>query len=56
MRVIALIEEPGVIRHILEHLRLSAPEASEPGPPKPNPECPAEADIALTYHPVPDIA
>jgi hypothetical protein len=37
MRVIALIEEPGVIRHTLEHLGLWAPEASGPGPPVPAP-------------------
>jgi hypothetical protein len=56
MRVIALIEDPGVIRHILEHLALWAPEASGPGPPVPAPEWPANAVIPLTYHPVPDIA
>jgi hypothetical protein len=56
MRVIALIEDPGVIRHILEHLGLWAPEASGPGPPVPAPEWPASAVIPLTYHPVPDIA
>jgi hypothetical protein len=33
MRVVALIDDPGVIRHILEHLGLWAPEASERGPP-----------------------
>ncbi len=32
MRVIALIDDPGVIRRILEHLGLWAPEASERGP------------------------
>jgi len=37
MRVIALIEDPGVIRHILEHFALWAPEASGPGPPVPAP-------------------
>jgi len=33
MRVIALIDDPGVIRHILEHLGLWAAEAPERGPP-----------------------
>jgi hypothetical protein len=33
MRVIALIDHPGVIRHILEHLGPWAPEAPERGPP-----------------------
>jgi hypothetical protein len=31
MRVIALIEDPGVIRRILEHLGLWAPEAPQSG-------------------------
>jgi len=31
MRVIALIEDPGVIRRILEHLGLWAPLAATPG-------------------------
>jgi hypothetical protein len=33
MRVIALIDDPGVIRHILEHLGLWAPDAIERAPP-----------------------
>ncbi|MGH8648883.1 MAG: hypothetical protein ACREUP_06210, partial [Burkholderiales bacterium] len=33
MRVIALIEDPGVIRRILEHLGMWAPLATERGPP-----------------------
>ena len=56
MRVIPLIDDAGVIRHILEHLRLWAPEAPERGPPRPAPEWPAHAVIPLTYHPLPDIA
>ena len=56
MRVIALIDDPGVIRHILEHLGLWAPEAPERGPPRQAPEWPANALIPLTYHPLPDIA
>jgi hypothetical protein len=56
MRVIALIDDPGVIRHILEHLGLWAPEAPERGPPGQAPEWPANALIPLTYHPLPDIA
>lgn len=56
MRVIALIDDPGVIRHILEHLGLWAPEAPERGPPEQAPEWPANADIPLTYQPLPDIA
>ena len=56
MRIIALIEDPAVVRRILQHLGRWAPEASERGPPAPAPEWPANAVIALTYHAVPDIA
>ena len=56
MRVIALIDDPQVIRRILEHLGLWVPEAPERGPPRQAPEWPANALIPLTYHPLPDIA
>jgi hypothetical protein len=56
MRVIALIEEPEIIRRILEHLGRWAPEPAGRGPPVPAPEWPANAVIPLTYHAVPDIA
>jgi len=56
MRVIALIDGPGVVRRIPEHLGRWAPEASERGPPVPDPEWPANAVIPLTYHSLPDIA
>ncbi len=56
MRVIALIEDPGIIRRILEHLGRWAPEASERGPPAAAPTWPTNAVIPLAYHPVPDIA
>ncbi|MCC6610046.1 MAG: transposase [Burkholderiales bacterium] len=56
MRLIALIDDPVVVRRILEHLRLWVPEAPERGPPGQAPEWPANALIPLTYHPVPDIA
>jgi hypothetical protein len=57
MRVIALIDDAAVIRKILRHLGLWAPQIAVrrgPGPPAPDPPEPA-AQI-LTYHPVPDIA
>ena len=57
MRVIALIDDKAVIRKILAHLGLWAPQIAAgrgPGPPAPDPPRPA-API-LTYHPVPDIA
>jgi hypothetical protein len=54
MRVIALIEDPGVIRRILEHLGLWAPLATERSPPLDPANWPRYADLPLT--PVPDIA
>ena len=57
MRVIALIDDKAVIRRILTHLGLWAPQnaaGTGPGPPAAHPPRPA-AQI-LTYHPVPDIA
>lgn len=56
MRVIALIDDPGVIRRILEHLGRWAPEASARDPPGQVPDWPHNASIPLTYHPLPDIA
>jgi hypothetical protein len=56
MRIIALIDDPGVIRRILEHLGRWAPAPSERGPPRQAPQWPLNAVIPLTYHPVPDIA
>ena len=56
MRVIALIEDPGVIRHILEHLGLWAPLPTERSPPVDPATWPPYVSLPLTYHPVPDIA
>ena len=56
MRVIALIDDPGVVRRILEHLGRWAPEPSERGPPAQAPDWPRNAVIPITDHPVPDIA
>jgi hypothetical protein len=57
MRIIALIEDPGVIRRILEHLGQWAPLATERSPPSgPTASWPRHANLPLTYHPVPDIA
>lgn len=57
MRVIALIEDAAVIRKILAHLALWAPQHV----PKwnlglPAPDLPRRSKQVLTYHPVPDIA
>ena len=51
MRVIALIEDPGVIRKILGHLGLWAPPAT-----KNDTADSLHSASVLTYHPVPDIA
>jgi hypothetical protein len=56
MRVIALIEDPGVIRRILDHLGLWAPLATERSPPLGPASWPRHVSLPLTYHPVPDIA
>jgi len=54
MRVIALIEDAGVIRRILEHLGVLSP--AERSPPLDPASWPAYASLPLTYHPVPDVA
>ena len=56
MRVIALIEDPAVVRAILTHLGLWQPEALERAPPAPARAWPEHANLPLTYHPVPNIA
>ena len=55
MRVISLIEDPAIIRRILEHLRRWAPKPAERDPPAQAPEWPANAVIPLPYHAVPYI-
>ena len=57
MRVIALIDDKAVIRKILCHLDLWAPQHAPKrylGLPAPDP--PEQSKSVLTYHPVPDIA
>ena len=56
MRVIALIEDPAVVRAILKHLGLWQPEALERAPLAPARAWPEHANLPLTYHPLPDIA
>lgn len=51
-----LIEDPGLIRHILEHLGRRAPLPTERSPPLDFASWPPYASLPLTYHPVPDIA
>ena len=56
MRVIALINDPPVVRRILEHLALWQPEAMERSPPAPPEAWPLNRVLPMTYHAVPDIA
>ena len=56
MRIIALIDDPPVVRRILDHLGLWQPEASERSPPVPPEAWPLNSVLPMTYHPVPDIA
>jgi len=56
MRIIALIDDPLVVRRILEHLRLWQPEAMERSPPVPPEAWPVNSVLPMTNHPVPDIA
>jgi len=56
MRIIALIEDPQVIRRIIEHLGQWAPQVSERSPPLGPEAWPAHASLPLTYDSVPDIA
>ena len=56
MRVIALIEDPVVVRAILAHLGRWQPKAVERAPPVSPEAWPAHASLPLTYHSVPDIA
>ena len=60
MQVIALNDDPAVVRRILKHLNLWSPAKRfipARGPPHVAPECAAgEPSNEHTYHPVPDIA
>ena len=49
-RVIALIDDPGVVRRILEHLGHWAPKPAERGPPAQAPDGPSSAGRPLTDH------
>ena len=55
MRVIALINDVGVVQRILKHLGLWVPRQNERTPPA-GIEAALPADNVLTYHSVPDIA
>ena len=56
MRVIAPIDDPAVVRHILEPLGRRAPEPVERGLPEVAPDWPRNAVIPITDHQVPEIA
>ena len=53
MRVIALIENAGVIRGILEHLGLWSSQPLERSPPLNPASWPPHTSLPLTYHPFP---
>jgi hypothetical protein len=55
MRPIAIIEEPGVIERILRHVGAWSPLPASRGPPG-RTDWPAEAQIPITYEPLPPIA
>ncbi len=50
-----LIDDPGVVRRILEHIGRWAPEPAERDPPAQAPDWLQNAVIPLVYHGVPDI-
>jgi len=50
------LNDPPVVRRILEHLGLWQPEAMERSPPLPPEAWPVNSVLPMTYHPVPDIA
>jgi len=51
MRVIVLIEDPGVIRRVFEHQRLSASLPTERSPPVDSANWPSHTSFTITYHP-----
>jgi hypothetical protein len=53
MRIIALIDDPGVVREILVHMGRWEPGRAAPVPPE---AWPAHANLALMYHPISEIA
>ena len=57
MRVIALIEDRGVVKRILQHLGLWVEDVRETqGSPPGYEDWPEHANFSLTYHPIPEIA
>ena len=56
MRILALSNDPLVVRQILEHLALWHPEAMERSPPVAPEAWPLDSVPPMTYHPVPVIA
>jgi hypothetical protein len=56
MRIIALVDDAGVIERILKHLSVWDPQPDTLTPAGPDPPWPKGETIPLTYHPVPDSA
>ena len=55
MRIIAFIDDAGLIERILRHLNLWDPQPETPSPAGPDPPWPRGETIPLTHHPMPDI-
>jgi hypothetical protein len=56
MRIIALIDDVGVIERILRHLSVWDPQPRTRSPAGPDPPRPNGETMPLTYHPLADIA
>ncbi|NIV47422.1 MAG: hypothetical protein GWN46_11730 [Gammaproteobacteria bacterium] len=56
MRIIALIDDAGVVERILKHLDAWDSQPDTLTPAGPDPPLPEGETLPLTYHPVPDIA
>ena len=56
MRIIAVIDDAGVVERIRKHLSVWDPQPETRSPAGPDPPWPKGETIPLTYHPVPDIA
>ena len=56
MRIIAAIDDAGVIKRILKHLGVWDPQPETRSPAGPDPPWPEGQTVPLSYHPLPDSA